>query len=250
MWLINEDQAIFEQLKGITVSDGNSSSREVKVRYISPEDELVKFEPPMILISMPVISIAHDREHRGRIRLPYAPEGYANWWDSSSDSYDPSLSPYETDFPIPYDIDYQIVVLTRVARQHMYPIMAELELPTRLGREATLVIPQDGTFRRITRMGGPARQFYSYKDGPKQKKLFTATYMIRVPTEVVGPITDMSQGGSFGFASNVTLDVAYANAITTADLSEYYNEEDILLTESASIVGIQQGIAWNTQGRN
>jgi hypothetical protein len=250
-WLINEDRAIAQQLSGIRVSDGNNSSREVVVRYINPEDELVKYEPPMILISMPNISIAHEREHRGTIQLPYAPEGYPNWWPDSADSYDPDASPYQADFPIPYNIDYQITVLGRIARQHMYPIMAELEQPTRLGRVATLVIPEDGTFRRITRMGGPVRQFYSYKDGPIQKKLFTATYMIRVPTEVIGEITDIRTG--VPLASSVTLDVAYANAITTADLSDYYNGGDVLPgpeVHKSSVLGIRQDISWNTQSRD
>lgn len=261
-WLINEDAALKLQLQGITVTDGTAppEGRMVKVRFINPEDELVKFRPPMILISMPTISLAFDRMGAGGLsmvegtfltQLPYAPEGQPNWWSDTADSYDPSLSPYYADVQ-PYDLDYQITVIARIGRQHLMPIMAALEQPTMLGRNATLTIPQDGTYRRMTRMGGPARQFYSYKDGPLQKKLFTATYMVRVASEFVPPAR-ANPAGTYGPATDLSIDLAYGQAIANTDLSPYYNEEDLIPGEIATsfgILGIRQDVAWNTQSRD
>lgn len=262
-WLISEDLAVKHQLSGITVSDGTSpaTGRKVGVRFISPEDDLVQFEPPMILVSMPEIRLAFERMQSGgasmlpgteQMQVPYTPEGQEGWRPDPDAPYDPATSPFYADVE-PYDIDYQITVIGRIQRQHMLPIMAELEQPSRLGRMATLTIPQDGTFRRITRLGGPARQFYSYKDGPLEKRLFTAQYMIRVASEVVGPVTDTRGGGPYGLASHISLDIAYANAAANTDLSCYYNEEDLSpgeLTESIGILGVRADVAWNTQARN
>jgi hypothetical protein len=257
---MSEDAALKYLLSGIQVSDGTSPARNVPVRFVNPEDELVSYVPPMILISMPSISMAFDRMgNSGNMntgtfesQLPYAPEGYANWWPGSADSYDPSQSPYYADVQ-PYNLDYQITVLTRINRQHMIPILGALEMPTRLGRNATLTVPQDGTYRQIDRMGGPSRQNFSYKDGPLQKKLFTATYMIRVHSEVVGPVTDARTGGEYGFANDISIDLAYAQAIANTDLTPYYTENDLSLEDlktSFGILGVRQNVTWHTESRD
>lgn len=256
VWIANEDAALKYALQGIQVSDGTSPARNVPVRFENPEDELVNYEPPMILISMPNISLAFDRMGNGgemiqgtfETQLPYAPEGYPNWWPEQNKSYDPSRSPYYADVQ-PYNLDYQITVLTRINRQHMIPILGQLDMPTRLGRNATLTIPQDGTYRQIDRMGGPARQSYSYKDGPLTKKLFTATYMIRVHSELVGPVTDTRLPGPWGTATKIDVNLAYAYN----DLSPYYTEKDLSLEDvqtSFGILGVRQDIAWNTGSGN
>lgn len=257
-WIMNEDAALLLKyaLQGIQVSDGTSSARNVPVRFVDPEDELVNYEPPMILISMPSASLAFDRMGNGGqqltgtfdTQLPYAPEGYSNWWPDNADSYDPTTSPYYADVQ-PYNLDYQITALTRINRQHMIPILGQMEMPTRLGRNATLIIPQDGTYRQIDRMGGPVRQSYSYKDGPLTKKLFTATWMIRVHSEVVGPVTDLRQLGPWGIADDIRVSMAYAYN----DLSPYYTENDLSLEDvrtAFGILGVRQGIAWNTESGN
>jgi hypothetical protein len=208
-WLLNEDAALKYQLQGMLVSDQNAPAggRKVTVRYRSPEDEVAKYTPPLILIEMPALSMAYDRMHAGMCQLPYAPEGYAPWWPDNATSYDPADSPYWGPVPVAYDITYQLTVYTRINRDHMMPILAMLEAETRLGRYSVLNIPQDGTFRRITRKGGPEREYRKDEAG---KRLFTATYVIRVPTELVtvnppgpratdifGTINTVKTGGGF-----------------------------------------------------
>lgn len=266
-WLMNQDAALKYQLQGIRVTDQNApSGRPVAVRYRSPEDEVARYTPPLILIEMPVLSMALERAHQGSIQLPYVPEGPvfnsstgtlettpaeknipAQWqaaFNSPNGAYDPGLSPYETWFPVPYDITYQITVYARMAREHLMPIMAALEQEQYLGRFARLVIPQTNTFERITRMAGPTR---SYEKDDKGKRLFRATYMIRVATELVGPVVDMTQGGPFGLADDINLNIAYG--ISNMVRSPYYNESDLSsedVKEAIGILGTRMPVAWNT----
>lgn len=273
-WLVNEDSALKYQLQGIRVFDGNSGEqgRNVPVRFINLEDELVGFHPPVILISMPNISLAPERMQAGglsmlpgtfKTQLPYVPEGIPrdpndpyyqdhnpSWTSAvaSANPYNPSDSPYFADVQ-PYHLDYQITVMTRLHRQHMNPILAALEMPDKLGRNSTLAIPQDGTFRQMYRMGGPEPRTLSFKDGPLQKRLFTATYMVRVESEVVGPVFDTSTANAFGIVDDIQLDIAYAVAAANTDLSPYYTEEDLSPVEAAAsigILGVRQDITWNT----
>jgi len=254
-WLMNEDAALKYQLQGITVFDQNSGSsgRPVKVRYRSPEDEVAKFTPPIILIEMPQLSIAWERAHMGQINLPYVPEGAdstsvpAQWqaaFAAADGAYDPTLSPYSTWSPTPYNIDYQVTVYARMAREHLMPIMATLEQDTYLGRFAKLVIPQTNTFERVTRMAGP---FRDYQKDEKGKRLFRATYSIRVATELVGPVTDMTGGGPFGPVTSLNLSISYG--FSKSELTPYYNENDLSLedvTEAVGLVGSRTPIGWNS----
>jgi len=249
-FLMNTDAALKYQLQGLVVHDQNSGAegRPVKVRYRSPEDEVAKFTPPLILIEMPMVSIAWDRAHMGEINLPYVPEGgdlsilpksWAKAFANPDGAYDPSLSPYETWCPVPYNLDYQITVYTRMAREHLMPIMAALEADEYLGRFAKLVIPQTNTFERVTRMAGPERSYQKDENG---KRLFRATYSIRVATELVGPIIPPPVP-----CTAVELSIAYG--FSNPDLTDYYNENDLKLedvTESVGIIGSRTPLGWKT----
>jgi hypothetical protein len=238
-WLLNEDSALKFALQGIMVTDANAppGGRPVKVRFRSPEDEVAKYTPPLILIEMPRLSMAFDRMHDGLTRLPYAPEGYPPWWPGNATSYDPDASPYLADFPIAYDITYQLTVYTRINRDHMMPIMAALEAESMLGRYAVLNIPQDGTYRRITRLGGPDRDYSKDELG---KRLFRATYVIRVPTELVTVPPPLPP------ATDIITSVSVGNNF---DYSPYYNDSDLLGSEVLSSFGVlsaRAGVQWDS----
>lgn len=196
-WIYNEDSALKKKLQGLTVTDATAppGGRAVPVRYRLPEDELATLTYPCIIIEHIGLYPDPSREHRGYIQIPYAPEGKAIWWAENATAYDPSLSPYWGWFPLPYNFDYRIVVYTRKMAEHLQPLMTTLAqqpyLPYHWGQ---LDVPQDGTYRSMFLLGGPEIEYGKDQDG---KRLFRATYMIRVLSEIVNavvppPITDIN----------------------------------------------------------
>lgn len=196
-WLLNEEDAVKRKFAGLTVTDENapsSGSLPVAVRFRLPETELANVEFPMIVIDGPAMSKADDREHRGTVRLGYAPEGQPTsvmvpdgkggmvvWDTQSPDGFDVTLSPYQTEVPIPYNFDYEITVYTRM-QSHLSSLMMQLaridRIPARFG---FLEIPQDGTVRTLDLIGGPVIQ----RDRDENdKRLFRAVYSIRVVSEL------------------------------------------------------------------
>lgn len=181
-WLFNEDAALKAKLQGMSVTDVNApSGRNVAVWFRLPETELRDLSFPCVVIDHAGLERDEGREHRGKIPIPYAPEGYALWDTSDLTMYDPSTSPYLSDFPIPYNLSYQITVMSRKIQHHMTLVqtMATFDkLPSRFGY---LAIPQDGTVRRVDLLGGPNLRDYKDRDG---KRTFEATYLISVSTEL------------------------------------------------------------------
>ena len=177
-FLLNEDKALKQKFQGLMVHDATSGEgRRVTVRYRNPEYELADAVYPLILISHSRVSRAEEREHRGYVRLHYAPEGYEPWADMT----DPMQSPYMAQMPIPLDVDYQIDAYAR-KEQHIIEMTGSLTgfhfLPPRFGY---LPIGEDGTVRRLDLLGGPE---YSESKDEQGKRLFIATWLIRVSSEL------------------------------------------------------------------
>lgn len=183
-WIFNEDGALKAKLSGLSVTDTNApAGRPVAVRFRLPETELANLTFPVLIIEHASISEDTERAHRGFIPIPYAPEGLPLWDDPNlaSGSLDPSLSPYEAEFPIPFNLDYQVTLLSRKSQHHIYLVgmLAQQDrIPARFGG---LDIPQDGTVRRLDLIGGPEMGNVKDVDG---KRLFTAAYRIRVSSEL------------------------------------------------------------------
>jgi hypothetical protein len=182
-WLINEDRAVKAKLQGLSVTDANApAGRPVPVRYRVPESELAQQTFPLIVIEHAGMEKADEREHRGYVRLPYAPEGTEPWWNPDSPSYDVTKSPYVVEYPIPYDLRYRVIVFTRLAEHDI--VLASLiaqrdRLPARFG---FLEIPEDGTVRRLDLLGGPEMVDTRDSDG---KRLFRREYLISVSSEML-----------------------------------------------------------------
>lgn len=194
-WLRNEASALKAKVSGLTVSDANapSTGRPVAVRFNEPQTELGDTVFPMVLLAYNGITRATDRESRGYAYLPYYtddnPSG-GNYvvMDSDTGTTHPWVegederSPFWTqDAPVPYDIDFTVTVMTRLAT-HMEQLIVALSkidrLPTRFGY---LEIPEDGTVRSLFLMAGPE---YVYARDDHDKRLFKAVYMVRVASEL------------------------------------------------------------------
>lgn len=258
-WIFNEDAAIKYALQGIIVHDRNDKcplvdgvkqhsdtyGRSVTVKYHNPDDEISKYSPPTIVLEFPEISLAYDRMHEGSYtKLPYAPEGMDTWWADDATEYDPSQSPYRTpEFPVAYNIDYRIQVYTRDKRTHLIPILQAME--QRLGRFAYLSIPQDGTFRRVTRMSGPHTEWIVHDD-TTNAKAYETTYMVRVPTEIVPFIPEIP------LATQILLHEGYvslANFDPAFNMDSYYTEKGLdfaELKQAHGIFGSRRNVNWNT----
>lgn len=184
-WLLAEDEALKAKFANLlTVVDINNATRPVSVRFRLPENEIANLTYPNIIIDHLGFSKASDREHRGHTRLPYAPEGQQplTYTDNTDTSYDPALSTYLTQFPTPYDIDYQITVSARKIL-HMMALRGSLAqfdfLPARFGY---LAVHQDGTVRRLDIIGGPLSDDVRDQDG---KRIFRDVYTVRVSSELI-----------------------------------------------------------------
>jgi len=206
-WLLNEDAGLKKKFAGLTVSDVNSPTRPVLVRFRLPENEFKDMTFPAVVIDHGGISKADDREHRGSALLPYAPEGQPKWADYEN----PAASPYWlNEWPIPYDLDYTITVYSRQAL-HSRALVAALAQPDRIpARFGYVEIPQDGTIRRLDLMGGPEPDEARDADG---KRLFKNVYMVRVSSELlpsqVEAVTRVLEDG-------VQLDVEYDPVLSDA----------------------------------
>lgn len=192
-WLLNEDAALKAKFAGLVVTDSNApvQGRPVAVRFTVPSYELATMDYPTIAISHGAITRASDREHRGHTYLPYVPEDYPNdtpakdgfpYIPDGATSVDPSRSPFYTqDWPIPHNIDYQVVAHHRL-EQHQTQLTAALaaidRIPPRFGY---LEIPEDGTVRSLDLIGGPEREEAKDENG---KRVFRTHYAVRVYSEL------------------------------------------------------------------
>lgn len=180
MFIFNEDRALVSKLSGLLVGDinGPDSGRPVEVKWLDADTELVDLTFPSIVISNSGIVFDAERAANGWFQLPYSPEGFPSW----NTPLEPSTSPYFAQTPIPYNINYQIEVLSR-NNKHATFLTAVLSGPDFLhARYGYLQIPEDGTIRRMDLVAGPERQSIHDRD---DKRLFQAIYSVTVSTELL-----------------------------------------------------------------
>lgn len=245
MWLLNEDASLKSLLQGIYVTDANAppEGRKVPVIFKLPETEVNTLTYPIIVIEHLSWTRDPEREHRGYIRLPYAPENLAPWWGDNGPNgppvdFDPNDSPYQTHFPIPYNFDYQVTVMTRLWHEHMLPIIAELAQFGRLHPHfGFLDVPQDGTKRSLFLNGGPTA---GAAMDDNDKHLLTTVYNVRVCSELLGPIDSLVQyGGTQVPATQFNVDLG-----VYSDLADITGPE---LETSFGILSVGTASTWNTQ---
>lgn len=173
-FLLSEDAALRNLLRGITVTDQKSAqddtTREVGVWFGVPDQEIRGQSYPYITIDM--IDIVRDttREHRGVVSADYLKPLD---WDEEVN--------FQTDYPIPVNIDYQITTYARHPR-HDREIVAQLmttKLPIRFGVLET----DDNTVRRLDVLDVTKRD--SVEGG---KRLFMNAITVRVSSEIATPL--------------------------------------------------------------
>lgn len=195
----NESRALEKLLTGVKVTASTyPEGRAVPVIWVGPDFELVNASYPGIYISYANVSKANDREVRGKTNLQYAPPGLptdvqvpadlddkdsveTHAWDEDA-GFDRLTSPYAVeDHPIPYNLDYNITVLTRTYEQ-MFQIIWNLQqidrIPARFGG---LEIPEDGTVRTLELLGGPET---ALTRDESNKRVIQTLYSVRVAAEL------------------------------------------------------------------
>lgn len=220
-------------MQGLIVTDANApGGRKVPVRFRLPEDETADLTFPIIVIEHDGWTLANDREHRGRIKLPYAPEGYAPWWEDTgpaTTTFDPNDSPYRSFFPLPYNFDYTISVYARFMTNHMMPLISQLAAYDRLDAKfGYLDIPQDGTKRTMQLLGGPVPMDEYDNNG---KRIFRSVYKVRVFSELIPEIAQ------YIMAKEINLDLSVYQ-----DIRDFSFEE---ISESKSLLSVGSSSGWN-----
>lgn len=131
-FVIAEDKALKAHLQGIVVSDEKSANRQVKVWFGYPDVEIRNQEYPFITIDLIDVTPALNRQHQGRLT--------DNDYRGTS-----SQGMYTYDYPVAYDITYQITTHARHPRHDRalmfalhdkFPsIYGYLRVPNELGTE-------------------------------------------------------------------------------------------------------------------
>ncbi len=192
----NISRALKKKFDNIMVGSTNNPTHEVPVTFVEPDFELRNAEYPGIYLAYGPITKADDREHRGPTNLTYAPPNMPvnvqvpkDMYDKDSavteawsQTFDRYSSPYRVaDTPIPYNVDFNIMLAARNYQQN-FQMIEQLQrlgrLPTRFG---FLEIPEDGTVRTLEVLGGPTTNAVRDEDG---KRLIQTLYTVRVAAEL------------------------------------------------------------------
>lgn len=184
-FIISEDEALRNLLKGMTVSDNQNSNRPVGVWFGQPDMETREQAYPYVTIDLIDVSEANERV--------MVAEGVSPWY------YDPQMTvPPENDvwtmpYPVPINLDYQVTSYARDPR-HDRQIIGQIvgnRLPFRFG---SLTVEEysevDGetttkhcTVRRLDMLGVAKRD--TVESG---KRMFMNMYTVRVSSEVPVPM--------------------------------------------------------------
>ena len=184
-FLLSEDKALRDLLVGMTVTDQKSdatgtATRNVKVYFGQPDQELRDQTYPYITIDM--IDIAEDftRSMRGLTKPSYLPDPTDMVPATDTDPavpYDPALHDWSIHWPIPMNIDYQVTTYARQPR-HDRELLAQLMYNKIPPRFASLQV-DDGTIRRLDLLD------VSKRDVTEQgKRLFVNAFTVRVSSEI------------------------------------------------------------------
>jgi len=179
-FLLSEDKALRDLLVGLKVTDQKSdatgtATRNVKVYFGQPDQELRDQTYPYMTIDM--IDIAEDfsRSMRGKTKPSYLPDPTAN--PDGTGDYNPETSDWNIHWPIPMNIDYQITAYSRQPR-HDRELLAQI-LNTKIPPRFAVLELDDGTVRRLDLLD------ISKRDITEQgKRLFVNAFTVRVSSEI------------------------------------------------------------------
>lgn len=176
-FIISEDEALRDLLKGMTVSDNKSNSRAVGVWFGQPDPETREQAYPFVTLDLIDVSEARERA--------MAAWGVSPWYyDVETGSADDWSMP----MPVPVNLDYQVTTFARQPR-HDRQILAQLlgaRLPLRFGSlqvvETTVGNNDYATVRRLDMLDIAKRD--TVESG---KRMFMNMFTVRVSSEIPRP---------------------------------------------------------------
>lgn len=182
-FLITEDEALRDLLKGMTVTDDKSTSRSVGVWFGQPDTEIRQQQYPFVTIDMIDISEGTERVMNAQYVKPW----YLEPTNLSAQGL--TFDDWGMFQPLPMNIDYQVTTFARQPR-HDRQIISQIlgsRLPFRFGslvcKEKQVDTDEwDATVRRLDMIGMAKRD--TVESG---KRLFMNMYTVRVSSEIPAP---------------------------------------------------------------
>lgn len=172
-FILNEDKALKTLLSGMTVSDDKNPSRPVGVWFGQPDLEIQQQAYPYITIDLIDVREATDRAMRGTVTTkwwPHLPEGVAV---PANDEV------VVWDYPIPFNLDYQITTWARHPR-HDRAILSALYSTVLTPKYRGLYIPEDDTVRSMYVLGMAKRDVTE-----QARRVFSNVLTVRVHSEIL-----------------------------------------------------------------
>lgn len=171
-FMLSEDKALRKLMEGVTVhdqkADGGETPRQVGVWFGQPDQELRTQTYPYIIIDMIDIQRDMTREMRGKTSAAYLQPASLTLGTNEA---------FETDLPIPVNIDYQVTTYARHPRhdRELVATLLHTKLPLRFGTLET----DDGTIRRLDVLDVSKRDVVE-----NAKRLFVNAITVRVSSEI------------------------------------------------------------------
>lgn len=210
-FILSEDEALKEAMKGIAVTDNKSAGRSVGVWFGMPDMEIREQSFPFVTIDL--IDITEAKE---RVMVSH---GVTPWY------YETDLLALADDwtmpYPIPVNLDYQITTYARHPH-HDRQILAQVlgnRLPFRFGSlvvtEKTKVSGADttlqSTVRRLDMVDVAKRD--TIESG---KRMFMNMFTVRVSSEITHP--QMAKYFYTVTTVNGALESTYPDSLSSPDL--------------------------------
>jgi hypothetical protein len=184
-FILSEDEALRNLLKGMTVSDNKDSNRPVGVWFGQPDMETREQAYPYITIDLIDVSEATERV--------MVAEGVSPWYYGPIMTVPPENDDWAMPYPVPLNLDYQVTTFARDPR-HDRQIIGQLvgnRLPFRFGsltvEEFSETVGEDTTVnctvRRLDMLGVAKRD--TVEAG---KRMFMNMITVRVSSEVPVPM--------------------------------------------------------------
>lgn len=182
-WLLREDLALKDALKGLTVTDGNNSARPVGVWFGQPDPEIRQQSYPYITVDL--IDIL---ENTTQVQSQYGPISDHQYLLDKLGAYDPTTQDQvaEDDVLLPMVLVYQVSSWARQPR-HDRAILNQLNNGTLHPRFAQVGC-DDGTNRRLV-----IRQFAKRDATVDGKRLFRNIWTVAMISELFAGSVALTQ---------------------------------------------------------
>lgn len=210
-WLLDEDRALRDLMKGMIVSDHEKGERHVEAWFGHPDQELREQKYPYVTVDLLQIEEGKDRVHRGHWWVLEPPAPWYNWPPLTGNQII-----YHTEMPTPVDLFYQVSTWARNPR-HDRQILFQMITGGRARLRGNRIWIGDKTDRRLDYLGHVKRD--TVEGG---KRLFNNVFRLRmssqVPWNVIEPLAKVN---TYGPVDRIYLDFySYAAAYTEAQTHE------------------------------